>query len=954
MTMHRAMHAPALTARWTYAERTTTTTTKRLNASRKTTSQRRTTRCKDAVTPRSDASKKKISQNEFTARAWDAIVAAPEVAKGKKQQIVETEHLCEALLTQKDSFAVRILAQSGVEDTKRAITKTRDFIAGQPQVSGASQQVLGRFLETLVENARELRTKMGDEYVAVEHLILALAVDERFGKGLVADLGLTYANLEAGVITLRRGENVTDQDAEGKYEALAKYSRDLTEEARQGKLDPVIGRDDEIRRTIQILSRRSKNNPVLIGEPGVGKTAVAEGLAQRVVSGDVPTSLKDVQIMSLDMGLLIAGAKFRGEFEDRLKAVMKEVADSMGKIILFIDEIHTVVGAGGGGGGGNGMDAGNLLKPALGRGELRCIGATTLDEYRTYIEKDPALERRFQQVLVAQPTVEDTISILRGLRERYELHHGVSIADSALVEAATLSDRYIADRFLPDKAIDLVDESAAKLKMEITSKPTVLDEIDREILKLQMEKISLSRPGASRDARSIQSKLDKLDSDLQSLSDKQAVLTEQWQGEQNKLKAIQTLKEEIDAVTISIQRAEREYDLNKAAELKYGTLMNLQRKLNEAEEVLEQATSSGPTLLRDEVTESDIADVISKWTGIPVAKLQQSEREKLLDLPAELHKRVVGQDEAVQAVCEAIQRSRAGLSDPNRPIASFMFLGPTGVGKTELCKTLANFLFNTEEAMIRIDMSEYMEKHSVSRLIGAPPGYVGFEEGGQLTEAVRRRPYSVVLFDEMEKAHGDVFNVLLQILDDGRVTDSQGRLINFKNTILIMTSNIGSQYVLDMSEEAGTKASRRERVMDAVRDHFRPEFINRVDEWIVFDPLAKDQVSAIVRQQIERVAKRLTDRKIGLEVSERAVQLLSDTGYDPAFGARPVKRAVQSLLETTVAQAILRGDVAEDQIACVDVADAADESAKPLIITAKPAGSKSSPTSSSISSIAAS
>lgn len=621
--------------------------------------------------------------------------------------------------------------------------------------------------------------------------------------------------------------------------------------------------------------------------------------------------------MSLDMGLLIAGAKFRGEFEDRLKAVMKEVADSMGKIILFIDEIHTVVGAGGGG-GGNGMDAGNLLKPMLGRGELRCIGATTLDEYRTYIEKDPALERRFQQVLVAQPSVEDTISILRGLRERYELHHGVSISDSALVDAATLSDRYIADRFLPDKAIDLVDEAAAKLKMEITSKPTVLDEIDREILKLQMEKISLSRPGAARDQRSIQSKLDKLDTDLKSLSVKQAELNSQWQGEQNKLKAIQTLKEEIDSVTISIQRAEREYDLNKAAELKYGTLMNLQRKLNEAEEVLEQATSSGePTLLRDEVTETDIADVISKWTGIPVSKLQQGEREKLLDLPAELHKRVVGQDEAVRSVCEAIQRSRAGLSDPNRPIASFMFLGPTGVGKTELCKTLASFLFNTEEAMIRIDMSEYMEKHSVSRLIGAPPGYVGFEEGGQLTEAVRRRPYSVVLFDEMEKAHGDVFNVLLQILDDGRVTDSQGRLINFKNTILIMTSNIGSQYVLDSNESS--KDTRRERVMEAVRGHFRPEFINRVDEWIVFDPLAKDQVTAIVEQQIMRVADRLKDRKIGLEVSTAAVTLLSDAGFDPAFGARPVKRAVQSLLETAIAQAILRGDVMDDQIAVVDV-----------------------------------
>jgi ATP-dependent Clp protease ATP-binding subunit ClpB len=877
---------------------------------------------------------KKISQSEFTAQAWDAIVRAPEVAKQARQQVVETEHVCEALATQKNSFAMRVFAQAGVKDLKVVISKTREFIAAKGTVSSTSSQVLGRFLEAMVETARELKTAMGDEFVAIEHLLLALARDERFGKKLMDDLGVNYASLEAAVITLRRGENVTDQDAESKYEALAKYSRDLTEEARLGKLDPVIGRDDEIRRAIQILSRRSKNNPVLIGEPGVGKTAVAEGLAQRVVSGDVPTSLQNVKIMSLDMGLLIAGAKFRGEFEDRLKAVMKEVSDSMGKIILFIDEIHTVVGAGGGG-GGNGMDAGNLLKPMLGRGELRCIGATTLDEYRQYIEKDPALERRFQQVLVAQPTVEDTISILRGLRERYELHHGVSISDSALVEAAVLSDRYIADRFLPDKAIDLVDESAAKLKMEITSKPTVLDEIDREILKLQMEKLSLSRPGASRDARSIQGKLEKLEKDLKDLQAKQTVLNDQWQGEQNKLNMIQALKEEIDAVTNSIQRAEREYDLNKAAELKYGTLMTLQRQLEEAEDILEQATASGPTLLRDEVTEMDIADVISKWTGIPVSKLQQGEREKLLDLPAELHKRVVGQDEAVQSVCEAIQRSRAGLSDPNRPIASFMFLGPTGVGKTELCKTLASFLFNTEEAMIRIDMSEYMEKHSVSRLIGAPPGYVGFEEGGQLTEAVRRRPYSVVLFDEMEKAHGDVFNVLLQILDDGRVTDSQGRLINFKNTILIMTSNIGSQFVLEGLMDGGkaSKEERREKVMEAVRGHFRPEFVNRVDEWIVFDPLAKDQVTAIVKQQIERVKSRMKDRKIGLQVTDRAIETLSDAGYDPAFGARPVKRAVQSLLETAIAQAILRGDVSEDQIAVVDVTDDAD-AAKPLFVTA--------------------
>jgi ATP-dependent Clp protease ATP-binding subunit ClpB len=597
---------------------------------------------------------------------------------------------------------------------------------------------------------------------------------------------------------------------------------------------------------------------------------------------------------------------------------LNEVKQADGRIILFIDELHTIVGAGKVDGA---MDAGNLLKPMLGRGELRCIGATTLDEYRQYIEKDPALERRFQKVLIDQPSVEDAISILRGLRERYEIHHGVSISDNALVEAAVLSDRYIADRFLPDKAIDLVDEAAAKLKMEITSKPTVLDEIDREILKLQMEQLSLRRPAGSRptDQSNVSARLQRLDSELAALTVRQDTLTSQWEQEKAKLAAVQQLKEEIDAVQTEVSQAERDYDLNKAAELKYGSLMNLQRELLEAEAAMDAAAAQGGDLLRDEVTEADIADIISKWTGIPVSKLQEGEREKLLNLPAELHKRVVGQDTAVQAVTEAIQRSRAGLSDPNRPIASFMFLGPTGVGKTELAKTLATFLFNTEEAMVRIDMSEYMEKHAVSRLIGAPPGYVGFEEGGQLTEAVRRRPYSVVLFDEMEKAHGDVFNVLLQILDDGRVTDSQGRVVNFKNAILIMTSNIGSQFVLEGMDDNsdGAKAHRRERVMEAVRGHFRPEFVNRVDEYIVFDPLDFSQVRKIVEQQVERVRGRLRDRKIGLRVDESALQMLCEAGYDPSFGARPVKRAVQHLLETSLAQAILRGEVAENEQAVV-------------------------------------
>ena len=892
------------------------------------------------LAPRADGgAQKKISQNEFTERAWEAIVLAPEIASNAQQQIVETEHLCKALFEQKDAFAVRIVTEAGADPVAAAGFIDR-FINRQPKVSGGAQQVLGRHRESLVDNAGRKKTQMGDDFVAVEHLVLAAAADDRFGAALCSDVGVDAARLEAAVMKLRGGNVVTDQGAESKYESLDRYARDLTNEARKGKLDPVVGRDDEIRRTVQILSRRSKNNPVLIGEPGVGKTAIIEGLAQRIIAGDVPASLQGVRVMSLDMGLLIAGAKFRGEFEDRLKAVMKEVTDSDGGVILFIDEIHTVVGAGGSGGSGGGMDAGNLLKPMLARGELRCVGATTLDEYRQYIEKDPALERRFQQVYVEQPSVEDTVSILRGLRERYELHHGVSISDNALVDAATLSDRYIADRFLPDKAIDLVDEAAAKLKMEITSKPTVLDEIDRTILKLQMEQLSLRRPATSSrptDQRGVETRLAKVDAELAALERQQATLTAQWEHEKAKIGAIQTLKEEIDAVQIEVSQAERDYDLNKAAELKYGSLMNLQRQLEEAEAAIDSAASASD-LLRDEVTEADVADIISKWTGIPVSKLQEGEREKLIHLPDELHKRVVGQDEAVRAVTEAIQRSRAGLSDPNRPIASFMFLGPTGVGKTELAKTLATFLFNTEEAMVRIDMSEYMEKHAVSRLIGAPPGYVGFEEGGQLTEAVRRRPYSVVLFDETEKAHGDVFNVLLQILDDGRVTDSQGRVVSFKNAILIMTSNIGSQFVLEGlsgDDDPRARDARRERVMDAVRAHFRPEFVNRVDEYIVFDPLEFGQVRKIVAQQVERVRARMADRKIGLHVGDDATQLLCEAGYDPAFGARPVKRAVQHLLETALAQAILRGDVGEDETAVVGVD--ANEGNKRLFVTKVPA-----------------
>lgn len=712
---------------------------------------------------------------------------------------------------------------------------------------------------------------------------------------------------------------MTDQNPEVKYEALEKYGRDLTQLAHEGILDPVIGRDEEIRRTIQILSRRTKNNPVLIGEPGVGKTAIVEGLAQRIVSGDVPESLRvgiagrrHRKLIALDMGALIAGAKYRGEFEERLKAVLKEIQEAQGQIVLFIDEIHTVVGAGATQGS---MDASNLLKPMLARGELRCIGATTLDEYRKYIEKDAALERRFQQVYVDQPSVEDTISILRGLKERYELHHGVKISDSALVAAATLSARYISDRFLPDKAIDLVDEAAAKLKMEITSKPEELDEIDRKILQLEMERLSLQKEtdSASRE------RLERLERELAELKERQDALNAQWQAEKQIIDRIRQIRQEIERVNVEIQQAERDYDLNRAAELKYSKLTELQRQLKEAEARLAQIQTSGKSLLREEVTEADIAEIISKWTGIPVSRLVESEMQKLLHLEEELHKRVIGQDEAVRAVADAIQRSRAGLADPNRPIASFIFLGPTGVGKTELAKALAEYLFDTEDALVRIDMSEYMEKHAVARLIGAPPGYVGYEEGGQLTEAIRRRPYSVILFDEIEKAHPDVFNVLLQILDDGRLTDSQGRTVDFKNTIAIMTSNIGSIYILDVAGDDSKYEQMRDRVMEAVRESFRPEFLNRIDEIIIFHSLRKDELREIVKLQVQRLEERLRERKLSLKISDQALDWIVQVGYDPVYGARPLKRAIQRELETPIAKAILRGEFHEGDTIYVHV-----------------------------------
>ncbi|MCC5637439.1 ATP-dependent chaperone ClpB [Nostoc sp. CHAB 5844] len=849
--------------------------------------------------------------NQFTEKAWEAIAHTPDIVKQYQQQQIESEHLMKALLEQ-EGLASSILTKAGV-NLQKISDRTDQFLQRQPKVSGTSSSVfLGRSLDTLLDRADNYRKDFKDEYISIEHLLLGYAKDDRFGKSLLQEFGLDEGKLKNIIKQIRGSQKVTDQNPEGKYEALEKYGRDLTEAARKGQLDPVIGRDDEIRRTVQILSRRTKNNPVLIGEPGVGKTAIAEGLAQRIVAGDVPQSLKDRKLIALDMGALIAGAKFRGEFEERLKAVLKEVTESGGNIVLFIDEIHTVVGAGATQGA---MDAGNLLKPMLARGELRCIGATTLDEYRKYIEKDAALERRFQQVYVDQPSVEDTISILRGLRERYENHHGVKISDSALVAAAQLSSRYISDRFLPDKAIDLVDEAAARLKMEITSKPEELDEIDRKILQLEMEKLSLQKES---DAAS-RERLERLEKEIADLKEEQRTLSAQWQSEKDIINKIQSVKKEIERVNLEIQQAERNYDLNRAAELKYGQLTDLHRKLEVAESELANAQRSGKSLLREEVTEGDIAEVISKWTGIPISKLVESEKEKLLHLEDELHRRVVGQDEAVTAVADAIQRSRAGLADPNRPIASFVFLGPTGVGKTELAKALAAYMFDTEEALVRIDMSEYMEKHAVSRLIGAPPGYVGYEEGGQLTEAIRRRPYAVILFDEIEKAHPDVFNIFLQILDDGRVTDAQGHTVDFKNTIIIMTSNIGSQFILDIAGDNARYDEMRHRVMEAMRNSFRPEFLNRIDEVIIFHSLDKKELRHIVQLQVQRLRDRLSDRKISLKLSDAALDFLAEVGYDPVFGARPLKRAIQRELETQIAKALLRSEFHDGDTIFVDV-----------------------------------
>ncbi|MBU6294034.1 MAG: ATP-dependent chaperone ClpB [Planctomycetes bacterium] len=851
--------------------------------------------------------------SKYTEKAQEAVVGAQKLAQRLGNGQVEPEHLLAVLLDQDPGLAVSIIKKTGValDGLKR---KALSLVENLPKVSGSGAGMPGltRRLGDTCLKAEDEAGNFKDDYVSVEHLLLALLADGGAAGKALKEFGLSRERLMQALQEVRGSQRVTSQNPEATYEALEKYGRDLTKMAEQGKLDPVIGRDEEIRRVVQVLSRRTKNNPVLIGEPGVGKTAIAEGLAMRIVRGDIPEGLKDKRIVSLDMGALIAGAKYRGEFEERLKAVLKEVADSQGVVILFIDELHTVVGAGKAEGA---MDAGNLLKPMLARGELHCIGATTLDEYRKHIEKDPALERRFQPVVVDQPSVEDTISILRGLRERYEQHHGVRIKDSAMVAAAVLSNRYIADRFLPDKAIDLVDESAAKLRTEIDSMPAALDECLRRRRQLEIEQVALKKEkdNASKE------RLAKLEKELAELKEQSDTLQAQWQAEKGRVQKLRDLREQIDTTKTAIERAEREYDLNRAAELKYGKLNELDRALADAEKDL-SGTQGGSRLIKEEVDEEDIAAVVSRWTGVPVTRLLEGEKQKLLHLGDELHRRVIGQDEAVTAVAEAVLRARSGLKDPQRPVGSFIFLGPTGVGKTELARALAECLFDDERALIRIDMSEYQEKHTVARLIGAPPGYVGHEEGGQLTEAVRRRPYAVLLFDEIEKAHNDVFNVLLQVLDDGRLTDGQGRVVDFKNTLVILTSNIGSQKILQYKGSFVGEVYERmkDTVLDELRKHFRPEFLNRIDDTIVFHALDERHLGRIVEIQLGRLRKRLEERQITLDLKPAARDHLVQEGYDPAYGARPLKRVIQRELETALARKILEGTIRDGQAVTVD------------------------------------
>lgn len=856
--------------------------------------------------------------NKFTQKSQEAVSLAQTTAVRYGHQQVDCEHLLLALVVQEGGLVPRLLERAGFDPDAYANALTKE-LEKLPSVSGPGsrpdQIVVTQRLNQAMVKALDQTKRMQDEYVSVEHLFLALLEEPRstpVGK-INAEFKITPDKILAVLTDVRGRQRVTSQNPEETYEALAKYGRDLVQAARDGKLDPVIGRDSEIRRCIRILSRRTKNNPVLIGEAGVGKTAIVEGLAHRIVKGDVPEGLKDKVIFALDMGALIAGAKYRGEFEERLKAVLKEVQQSEGRILMFIDELHTIVGAGKAEGA---MDAGNLLKPMLARGELHCIGATTLDEYRKHIEKDPALERRFQTVLVEEPNVEDTISILRGLRERFEVHHGVRIADAAIVEAAVLSHRYITDRQLPDKAIDLIDEAGAMIRTEIDSLPTELDEINRKIMQLEIEREALKREtdASSRD------RLEKLEKELADLKSEQAALTAQWEKEKGSIDAVRTLKEEIEHTRHEIEEAERAYDLNRAAELRYSRLHNLEKQLAEAKGTGgEQDTKR---LLREEVTPDDVAEIISRWTGIPVSRLLEGEREKLLRLPEVLHERVIGQEQAVHAVADAVLRARAGLKNPARPIGSFIFLGPTGVGKTELCKTLAKALFDTEDNMVRLDMSEYMEKHTVARLIGAPPGYVGYDEGGQLTEAVRRKPYSVVLFDEIEKAHPDVFNALLQILDDGRLTDSHGRTVDFKNTIIIMTSNIGSHRMLEGITPSGEfREGVRNEVMGELRGHFRPEFLNRVDEVVLFKPLLLDQIKRIIELQLSGLRERLSERKIGVTLTEKAKEFIANAAYDPVYGARPILRYLQHHVETPLAKELIKGTLADGQDITMDVQD---------------------------------